>query len=230
MPRTRSKPAPKVTRAEGKAAASTRILTSARKLFLKQGFDSVSMRQIASAARFTPGALYVHFKDKHELVLALMNQDFALFQQSMDATRAISDPVERLRELGRAYIRFALNHPHHYQLMFMTAPPQTAAQASDIEHKNPDKDGYACLRATVADCIAQHRFQPQYSNVEATTQMCWASAHGLVSLYIAHHKAPWVKFRDPLETAWQLLDVHLSGLTGGSWKPPQSPRKRGEKP
>jgi hypothetical protein len=144
----------------------------------------------------------------------MMDEDFALFEQQMRSAMTNADPVERLRQSGRAYARFALAHPHHYRLMFMTTAPNIDPSDSTVEHGNPDEDGYACLRATVADCIAQGRFLPAYRDIEKVTQSCWACAHGLVSLYITHGKAKWVRFADPLATAFASLDMHIDGLTG----------------
>lgn len=216
----RSQPSQGLTqRSKDKAASADRILASARKLFQKHGYETVSMRQIAKAARCTPGALYVHFPDKLRLFVAMMDEDFGLFASGMRACGAIVDPVERLRAIGQAYVRFALEHPHHYRMMFMTQTPPIDVSESSIQHGNPDQDGYAFLRATVTDCIKQGRFLPQYNDVEMVTQTCWASAHGFVSLYITHGDDPWCEFGEPVSVAFACLDMHLAGLTGLSSQP-----------
>jgi AcrR family transcriptional regulator len=207
-------PSAPTKREKHKAASAQRMLAAARKLFLRHGFEDVSMRQIAKAARCTPGALYVHFQDKRQLLIAMMDQDFTLFASSMQACESIADPVLRLRESGRAYVRFALEHPHHYRMMFMTPTPAIAPSESTIQHGNPNEDGYCMLRQTVADCIKQERFLPKYRDVELVTQSCWSCAHGFVSLYITHSEDEWVNFGEPLRVAYACLDMHIEGLTG----------------
>jgi AcrR family transcriptional regulator len=200
-------------------ATQEKILASARRLFVRHGFDAVTMRKLAQAVGCSPGAIYVHYKDKQDVLRTLMDQDFSLFRDGMTATNAIVDPISRLRACGQGYVRFALTHPHHYRLMFMTELPFVDPKRSTIEHGNPDCDGYACLRETVRACITTGRLGPAYRDVETVTQMCWGAAHGVVSLFIAHGDDPWVDFKDPLQTAFLLLDASIDGMTLGAESP-----------
>jgi len=204
-------------REQENAKARAKIVNAARKLFVKRGFDAVSMRDIAKAAGYTPGALYVHFADKLQLIHAMMQQDFRSFDDATTNVMQIADPVARLRVLAQGYVRFALAHPHHYKLMFMTEPPDFVAEMERDDNcmfADADREGYNACRHTVADCISQKRFLPQYDNVETVAQMCWGCVHGVVSLYITHGKLPWARFTDPLRSAMLAIDAHMSGLTG----------------
>ena len=199
-------------RARQKDATREKILAAARDLFVREGFEAVSMRRIAEAIEYTAAAIYTHFKDKTELLMALADADFGLLRESMRDADSIADPVERLRAGGRAYIRFALSHPHHYRLMFMTTWPHIQPAACGIEHGNADEDAFCCLHETVARCIGEGRFRPEYSDPQKVTQLCWAAVHGVVSLFITHGEDPWVQFRAPRETAEMLLNASLDGM------------------
>jgi len=199
-------------RALAKTATREKILAAARCLFLKEGFESVSMRKIAQAIDYTAASLYNHFKDKTQLLMALGDADFGLLRETMRGVESIPDPVDRLRAGGRAYIRFAFEHPHHYRLMFMTKWPAIDVKQCGIEHGNPDEDAYACLRGDVEACIKHGRFKPQYRDVQRVTQSCWAAVHGVVSLYLTHGDDPWVDFQSPRETADMLLNASLDGM------------------
>src|SRR5215204_6778437 len=97
-----------------------KIMDAARELFVRDGYESVSMRKIAEAIEYSPTAIYQHFTDKAELMQQLCEHDFrALGQVSAELT-AIADPIERIRKLGHTYIRYAARHPNHYRFMFMT--------------------------------------------------------------------------------------------------------------
>ncbi len=212
------KPAAPTQRTRDKAQSRTRMLAAARRMFQRHGFEAASMRQIAKAAKCTPGALYVHFADKRELLVAMMDEDFALLSAGITACASIADPVLRLSETGRAYVRFALEHPQHYRMLFMTQKPTIEPESyCEIKHGNPDKDGYAFMRETVRQCIEQGRFLARYRDLEMVTQSCWASAHGFVSLYINYGEDPWVEFGEPLAGAYACLDMHMDGLTGGEF-------------
>jgi AcrR family transcriptional regulator len=217
---------PVARREKENAAAAARIIAAARRLFVRHGFEDVSMRQIAAAAKYTPGALYVHFQDKRDLIFAMLKQDFAAFDAGMEAAFKIADPVERLRFMGRGYVRFALEHPHHYKLMFMTQPPEDFVERSQrlaSDHNCPladsDREGYNACRMTVADCMQQGRFAPGLTDLEKVTQATWGCVHGVASLFITHGQMPWAKFTDPLGAAYTAIDIHLAGMTRGARVP-----------
>ena len=53
-----------------------RILDAARELFVKDGYEAVTMRKVADAIEYSPTALYLHFKDKESLMRELCHGDF----------------------------------------------------------------------------------------------------------------------------------------------------------
>lgn len=216
-------------RTRERLATRARILDAARALFLRDGFENVSLRKIAAAIGYTAPALYSHFPDKRALILQLCCEDFALLRRSVDSAKRTDDCVDRLRAMGRAYVRFALDHPHHYRFMFMT--PWAATEApTDLppEHGDPDHDAYAFLRRAVGACIEQGRFKPEYSDIEAVTQVCWGASHGVASLHIALKDDPWVRWRSPKQTAYALIDATIDGLCAdaGESAPRQSSKAR----
>lgn len=204
-------------RAREKAQTREKILAAARDLVLRHGFDAVSLRQIARSIEYTAPAIYTHFKDKHEMLAALCEQDFALLRGAMRHADRIDDPVERLRQIGRAYVRFGFEHPHHYRFMFMEPWPEGGPSPEDlppgqIEQGNPDQDAYAFLKQAVTRCIEAGRFKARYADPDVVTTLCWGAAHGVVSLYLTHGGDPWVDFKAPQETAMALLDASLDGM------------------
>ena len=118
-----------------------RILDAARELFARDGYDAVTMRKIAEAVEYSPTAIYLHFKDKESLVRELCIADFDSLARSFQRIAREPDPLERLRRAGLAYADFAVEHPNHYRLMFMTPHPEgtkddpsAAGRAEALEH------------------------------------------------------------------------------------------------
>src|SRR5919202_380443 len=111
------------------------ILAAAERLLIQTGDDdAVSIRAIADAAGVTPPSIYLHFSDKNELLAAVCEARFRDFDQYLqDATAGIDDPVEALGARGRAYVRFGLEHPEHYRILFMTKPAADCP-TKDVEH------------------------------------------------------------------------------------------------
>jgi AcrR family transcriptional regulator len=190
-----------------------RILDAARTLFAEQGYDAVTMRKIAEKIEYSPTAIYFHFKDKQTLLQELCDTDFGALAQEFQKIARIADPVDRLRQIGRAYVSFAIAYPNHYRLMFMT--PSKAAlnpDSSRLAKGNPEEDAYAFLRATVAEAIAAGRMRPELSNADLVSQMVWAGTHGVVSLHISNCDDAWIDWYDARETAHALIETMLRGL------------------
>src|SRR4051794_38769779 len=101
----------------------TKILNAARELFVSEGYEAVTMRKIAQRIEYTPTAIYFHFKDKAALVRELCGVDFLILAKKLVGLEKIDDPLEKLERIGYAYVEFALEHPNHYRLMFMTPLP-----------------------------------------------------------------------------------------------------------
>src|SRR5437867_1569159 len=99
------------------------ILESAMKLFLEEGFGNVSLRRIAENIEYSPATIYLYFKDKDEILFALHTAGFEELYRRQLAIPASKDPLKRLRKHGEAYIRFALENPEYYNLMFIMRSP-----------------------------------------------------------------------------------------------------------
>src|SRR5579859_7710980 len=98
-----------------------KILDAARELFATQGYEAVTMRQIAEKIEYTPTAIYFHFQDKEQLMNELCSIDFLELAHQMNELAAeVRDPIARLRLIGTSYAAFGLQHPNHYRLLFMT--------------------------------------------------------------------------------------------------------------
>src|SRR5581483_625039 len=111
---------PSDRREREKQEVRRKILDAARELFVTVGYDAVTMRKIAEKIEYSPTAIYLHFKDKEELIQELCENDFYSFSVHFASVNAIEDPEERLRAAGQVYVDFALACPNQYRLMFMT--------------------------------------------------------------------------------------------------------------
>jgi AcrR family transcriptional regulator len=172
-------------------------------LLAKTGDESrVSMREVAAAAGVTPPAIYLHFADKAELMVAVCQREFGAFDRFVEAAIAsIEDPVERLRERGRAYVRFGIEHPEQYRILFMDRTMPLPMPAMDAA------TGFGHLVANVEEAIASGGLAPGDPLVMSSG--LWAVVHGITSLTIAVPGFPVVGLETLVE---HLLDVQLRGL------------------
>jgi AcrR family transcriptional regulator len=203
----------KERRQRQKQGVREKILDAARDLFVQNGYDAVTMRQIADKIEYTPTAIYFHFKDKQELINELCAIDFLKLAREFNALAEIADPRERLIRLAHAYMAYGLKYPNHYRIMFMSTHPHAGPQENRlIKFGNPSEDAYAFLRSTVIECIAAGVFSKKYRDPELLAQALWAAVHGVTALHIARKNDPWVPWRSAEETAKVLLGPLLRGL------------------
>lgn len=188
-----------------------KILDAARDLFVQKGYQATSMRAIADRIEYTPTAIYHHFENKEALITELCNRDFRALAGAFRRIGQVEDPLDRIARMGAAYVDFALEHPMHYQLMFMTVRP-TPEGESDITQGDPSEDAYAFLKVTVEEAIAKGRFRPEYTNADQLAVMFWGVLHGLISLRINKQHDEWVDFGDLRATAIEAGQAMIRGL------------------
>lgn len=200
-------------RARERQNLQDKILDAARELFARHGYEAVTLRKIAEAIEYTPAAIYGHFRDKDELIRTLCKRDFDVFSAGLASLASIADPLERLRRLGREYIRFAIDHPQHYRLMFMS-PAGLDYDADSLERKgDPHRDGYAFLRLSVNQAIEQGLLQAEFNDADLVAQTFWAGVHGVASLQITHAGDEWVDWRSIEARAEAMTEALVTGMS-----------------
>ncbi len=206
-------------RARERGQIRERILDAAREMFAAEGYDAVTMRRLAERIEYTPPVIYQHFADKATLMREICVHDFRVMAQAFNELAGVADPVERLGKLGMRYVEFALTHPNHYRLMFMTPRPAdgTVLNKDELlepgEKGNPELDGYAFLRTAVDDAFRARRFNPSVTDAAMVAHVLWQGLHGIVSMHIARSDDGWVEWRDPRATARLAIETMLRGLT-----------------
>lgn len=178
-------------------------------MFVRHGYRATTMRAIASEIELTPTAIYHHFRSKEALLTELVTSDFRTLGAALRRAGQVADPIARIELLGHAYVAFAVEHPMHYQLMFMTARPTLA---DDVQHGDPGQDAYAVLRASCAEALEKGRFAAAYQDVDEIAQILWSGLHGLLALHITKRDARWLSWRDTGRTSAHLMQALMTGL------------------
>jgi len=96
------------------------LLDAALAVLTEADSRALTLREVARRAGVTHAAPYRHFTDKEALLAAVAEEGFHTLSEAMREAmgRAGDDPVERLEALGVGYVRFALAHPAHFEVMF----------------------------------------------------------------------------------------------------------------
>jgi AcrR family transcriptional regulator len=156
------------------------ILDAAMRLWIEKGFDAVTIRNIADAIEYTPGAIYSYFKDKDDILYALHFQAFEKFYDALRNAVLFGSPLERLQNLAHAYLKFAFENPQRYDLMFISANSGKKIAESDGWHVG--EKAFEVLHATVK--LAMDEGYIPKGDSKAASMMFWAHVHGIASLLL----------------------------------------------
>ena len=193
------------------------ILLAAKELFIREGYEATTIRRIADEVGVSAPALYLYFKDKEAIMLALCDQTFGLLIEQMEVLAKLDlPPIERLRRCGEAYVRFALANPREYWLTFMSGntPKQIKTQGGHkAEVADPSQPG-------TAGAIAFQRLIAMFRDienagmalhfpVETAAELVWMGLHGLAAALINNPDFPWTK-RDTLIAG--MIDMTVRGV------------------
>lgn len=157
----------------------SRILKAAMQLYVKGGYENVTMRGIAAKIEYSPGTIYLYFQNKKDIMLQLCYQGFERFLAHQDKLEKIADPLERLSAGGRYYLAFALENPELYELMFAT---KEIFKESGPDEESVPLRAFRKFAENVKACLDAGIFSA--GEVETTAIALWATLHGLASLLI----------------------------------------------
>jgi AcrR family transcriptional regulator len=156
----------------------------------------ISLREVARRAGVSHNAPYHHFGDRAALLQALGVRGMAaLLAAQEEAVAAAEGPVERVRALGLAYVRYAAAHPQAFALVF---DPDYCAAGSPSEQMAPliarNED---LLGGEVAALVQEPGWEGR--DAMALSAALWSTVHGMAQLIMLGHL--------PLEAAEPALDA-----------------------
>jgi len=174
------------------------LLDAALALVAETSVQAVSMRAVARRAGVSSGAPYHHFADKAALIAAVATEGFhALRVAQEEATRSCTSADDTLRQMATTYVRFAVAHRTHYQLMFQH-PPGTLDHAAREDLRAASLAAFGALAAA----IGAVRPELPEGAVQERAVLGWALAHGAVDV------AQWIP------APGSEADSPLAGISG----------------
>ena len=94
------------------------ILDAARDVFVSDGYEGALIRKVAQAAGYTHGTIYLHFRDKDDLLSQLSEEQFRVLLERLRALPRSLDARARVAAALRQFVLYGLEFPNHYHLMF----------------------------------------------------------------------------------------------------------------
>ena len=168
----------------------TEILEAAKRLFVEHGYNATTIRRIAGQVGISSTGLYVYFPDKNAILAEICDATFKSLIEELDEVRSkYADPLRALQESLEGYIRFGLNHPNEYKLVFLSRHAEELPQPED---RNDKLGMQAFQRFSEGVEAAVQAGLTQEADTERLAQQLWAGIHGLVVLLLLKPDFCWV--------------------------------------
>jgi len=169
------------------------ILTEAARLVDERGADRVSLRELAREAGVSHAAPAHHFTDRRGLFTALAAQGFELLAV------ALAEARPRFLDAALAYVRFAIEHPGHYRVMF----DKSLVDSSNRDLAAAQAAAGAELSRGVASLPDQHaKADPSGAELAA-----WSLVHGFSMLWLNDAVNARLKATDPIATVERIATM-----------------------
>ena len=202
-----------------RTAARESILSAARDLARREGWDAVTMRRLADEIEYSANFAYRYFTGRDDILLALARDGFTRLRDTMAAagreanSKRANRPepgpsgpaAEAVRKAAYAYLDFALTEPELYQLMYSLSGVRVPATDTWAEGQ--------AIGDLVTDLLTDAGdAQPQQQVLQL-----WATAHGLIALQMVG------RVDVDLATLHTLLDNALTDCLTRALPTPQQP-------
>ena len=113
------------------------IIEAAEKVFFSKGFNQSTMDDIAEKAELSKGTLYIYFKSKDDLHMAVARKAIHMLRNyTSKASEGEGTALEKLGQMGRACIEFSRTHPDHMKAIMTLEEVETQSislSTSDVQ-------------------------------------------------------------------------------------------------
>jgi AcrR family transcriptional regulator len=177
------------------------LLSQVALIIRERGLGFLSLREVARQAGVSHGAPAYHFKNKAGLLTAFAAQGYQRLARSVltsAASLGAKDGASALEGLGAAYVRFAVDNPEQFSIMF---------RPGAIDDGNTDllvarEAAFGVLLSTMHRC-AREGFLDGL-DVDLASAFAWATMHGVAALWLSGRLKERMRERNP-DRAAQLI-------------------------
>jgi AcrR family transcriptional regulator len=184
------------------------LLNATLQLIATEGARHFTRREVARRAGVSHAAPYRHFTDKTALLAAVAEEGFRALQDRMCHvnTPQSSEPLAQFLALGVEYVRFAVEHPSHFRVMF--GPDITDWTAYPDLHDVSMRTFTLLVESITA---AQHEHLIRAGDPQELALVAWAQVHGLATLLV-DQRVPITDPEHMLTLAKQAMCTLYEGL------------------
>jgi AcrR family transcriptional regulator len=175
-------------RQEEKDRRRVEIVEAAEDLYREMGWDAVTMDSVARRARLSRALVYVYFKDKQDLHLAIAARALEMLRQRFtEATARARTGMDKVEACGRAYMAFAQEFPHFFDAC-------ARLESKPADGVEPSPQGESCVEcgkrvhSVVVEALATGQkdgsIRSDIGDLEVVSRVLWGFMHGLIQIAI----------------------------------------------
>jgi AcrR family transcriptional regulator len=180
------------------------------------GVSALSLRDVTRRAGVSHGAPAHYFRNKAGLLTAFATQGYVWLAAAVANEMAdvgAGDGTEVLAAIGRGYVRFAVDHPAHFEVMFRL----DALDLDDPRFQAAGDAAYSLLINTIELCRAEGRLRGRDPEIVAVA--AWSLVHGLAALLISGRLSDRIREQDPNRLAAAVSQLFVDGVLGDGEPP-----------
>jgi AcrR family transcriptional regulator len=173
-------------RLEEKERRRLEIIDAAEAVFGEVGFDEATMLQIARKARLSRALVYIYFKDKSDLQLAIAERAGQhLTQRFSEAVARNRKGLDQIEAIGRAYLAFAQEFPVYFHAisMFESLASDRGAAGPNVEAcMAGQQQKMAVMVGAIQLGIKDESIRADIGDALITAITLWGFMHGIIQL------------------------------------------------
>lgn len=161
------------------------IVDAAEALYAETGWDAVTMDQVARRARLSRALVYVYFRDKPDLHLALVERALDTLRTRFEAVRAgKSRGIDEVEAIGWAYLAFARELPHCFDACarFEARTSSDGLQPNEAACMAAGHRVHETIVASLNRGVADGSIRADIGDPYLTSLALWAFSHGVVQI------------------------------------------------
>jgi len=173
-------------RQEEKDRRRSEIVDAAEALYAETGWDGITMDQVARRARLSRALLYVYFRDKADLHLALVERALDALRESFEQARqGQPNGIAEVEAIGRAYLAFSREKPHYFDACVRYQAHETCSDEAHANEAACMAAGHRCHEVIVGSLnrgVADGTIRGDLGDPYVTALSLWAFSHGLIQI------------------------------------------------
>lgn len=194
------------------------IVDAAEKVIFSKGLEQATMEEIAEEAELSKGTLYLYFKNKNELYMAIVERGSDMLNSKFSKIFAEDRTgLELIRMMGKTYLDFVREHPNYFNAFMYYESHQDVEELKESEMAQTCEDNVSEAMTFMVRALQigmqDGTIDPSYDPKELAI-MIWASTRGITTVQHMKKKGHHFKMLDDMQIETSSLFGNFLHLLG----------------